>query len=123
MFKPGDVVRFHSYVAGKTKYHLCISLSGGFLFLNTYRNRSFSGDLVVPCSEIACLPPTESGKSVVSCSLIIRMDAEALNHGKATKLGVVNNSLLLDIIKYIEVSPVLSGEDKDFVLDGLGDWL
>ena len=123
MFRPGDVVKFYSFVANKQKFHLCISITGGFLFLNSYKNKSFTGDLVVPCTEILCLEPTESGKSVVSCSLIVRMDNQQLRHVRAEKIGTVNNSLLVDVIRYIENSPVLSAEDKELVLDGLGDWV
>lgn len=34
--KPGEVYQIYSTIAGKQKYHLCVALSGGFLFLNCY---------------------------------------------------------------------------------------
>jgi hypothetical protein len=51
------------------------------------------------------------------------MDNQQLRHVRAEKIGTVNNSLLVDVIRYIENSPVLSAEDKELVLDGLGDWV
>ena len=86
MFKPADVVRFHSIVANKKKYHLCLNLNGKFLLINSPKSKIFRGDFVVSCSEIDCLPPTESGKSVISCSLLISMTDAELKHLKAERL-------------------------------------
>ena len=123
MFAPGDVIKFWSDIAQKKKYHLCISLQGCFLFLNSYKGRSYAGDLLVDCSRIPCLDPTKTNKSVISCSMVVRMTEDDLRHTKAEKIGTVSTLLLREVLRFIEASPVLSSDDKDAVLDGLGDWL
>ena len=121
MFKPGDVVQFYSLGAQKQKYHLCLSLRGKFLYINSPKPRTFRGDFVVSCDEIPCLETTTSGKSVISCSMVLTLsDAELTHHG-ARKLGSVSRALLIDLIKFVEASPVLSAEDRDAILDELGD--
>jgi hypothetical protein len=123
MYSPGDVVRFHSYVAGEKKYHLCISLRGHFLFVNSPKTKTFRGDFVVPCTDIPCLDPTDSGKSIISCSVLVRMSDEELRHVEAKKLGVCAPRILRDLIKFVEQSPVLSPDEKDAIIDELGDWI
>jgi len=120
-FLAGDVIGFYSSVAGKHKFHLCLGLGGTFLFINTPKSKQFLGDLVVDCSEIPCINPTASGKSVISCSMVIRMTAAELAHCKAKKHGAVSHQLLQKLLKFVEASPVLSPEDKEAILDGIGD--
>jgi len=122
MFALGDVVEFYSYVAGKQKYHLCISLSGAFLLLNSPKAKSYAGDMVVLCSEFP-MEPTPSGKSVICCSVIVRMTVQELEHTKAKCIGNVSPDLIKRILRHVKASPVLSPDDKDFVLEELGDWL
>ena len=121
MFKPADVVRFHSIVANKKKYHLCLNLNGKFLLINSPKSKIFRGDFVVSCSEIDCLPPTESGKSVISCSLLISMTDAELKHLKAEKIGSVSFGLLRRLTMFVEGSPVLSAEDKDAIIAQMED--
>lgn len=121
MFKPGDVVGLHSEVAGKRKYHLCIHVGGGFLFLNSPKVRSYAGDLLVDCDEFPFLPATDNGKSVISCSMVLRYTARQLARGKAERLGACSKNLLMTLIREVEASEVLSDEDRDFLLDGLSD--
>jgi len=123
MFSPGDVVRFYSYVAGKAKYHLCISLRGHFLFVNSPKSKTFRGDFFVPCSDIPCLEPTDDGRSIISCSFLVKMSDEELRHVGATKLGSCAPRILRDLIKFVEQSPVLSPDEKDAIVDELGDWV
>jgi hypothetical protein len=87
MFKPADVVRFHSIIAGKEKYHLCIGMRGLFLFINSPKPRMRRGDFVVPRSALPFLEPTETGKSIISCSTIVRMTDGELRHVQAKRLG------------------------------------
>ena len=120
-FVAGDVIDFYSSVAVKHKFHLCLGFGGTFLFINTPKPKQFLGDLIVDCAEIPCLRPTPSGKSVISCSMVIRMTRAELAHCKAKKLGVVSPQLLRRLLKFVEASPVLSPEDKEAILDGIGD--
>lgn len=121
MFKPGNVVSFYSNVAGKRKYHLCLSLHGCFLFINTPKKKVFSGDFVVPCSTMPFLTATETGRSIISCSTLIRMTDAELRHLNAQCLGSISFDILRDLIRFVEESPVLSPEDKDAILDELGN--
>lgn len=123
MFSPGDVIGFWSEEAGKRKYHLCISLDGHFLFVNSPKSRTFPGDFIVPCTDFPFLPPTTTNESIISCSTVLRKSDAALNRFKAEKLGTISNSLLRRLLDFIEHSTVLSDEDKEAVLDGLGDWI
>lgn len=123
MFSPGDVVQFFSYVAGKRKYHLCISLQGSFLFLNSPKAKTFRGDYIISSENIDCLPATESGRTVVSCSLVVKMTDEELQHVQAKKLGTIAPRILRDLIKFVEASPVLSPDEKDAIIEELGDWV
>lgn len=123
MFEPGDVVRFTSVEAGKTKYHICVHLDGWFLFLNSPKQRAYRGDLVVPCSEIPFIPPTPSGDSIISCSLVMHKTATELRTAKAVRVGSISVALLRKILIFVENSPALSEEEKEKVLEGLGDWL
>jgi hypothetical protein len=120
MFKPGDVVRFYNVSAQKKKFHLCLSLRGKFLYINSPKSRSFRGDFIVSCDEFPFLTPTESGMSVISCSMILTMSDQELQHLDATKLGSVKQALLEKLIRFVEASPVLSPDDKDAILDELG---
>ena len=76
---------------------------------------------MVSCSEIDCLPPTESGKSVISCSLLISMTDAELKHLKAEKIGSVSFGLLRRLTMFVEGSPVLSAEDKDAIIAQMED--
>lgn len=121
MFAPGDIVRFYSEIAGKRKYHLCLSLHGHFLFINSPKGRIFRGDFVVPCTAIPCIPPTESGKSIISCSSLVKMTDHELKHVHAEKMASIDISILKDLLIFVEASPVLSPDEKDAIINELGE--
>lgn len=122
MFSPGDVVEFYSVVAGKNKYHVSLSLEGCFFLLNSPKIRVYPGDFIFPCSEVPFLPPTSNGDSIVSCSIVIRMTDAQLLAARARRIGSISTAVLTDLMTFVENSTVLSQEDKDAVLDGLGSW-
>lgn len=123
MFALGDVIRFYSIEAGKNKYHLCISLDGHYIFLNSPKQRIYPGDLIVPCKEFPFLPPTPSGDSVISCTIVMKKsNADLAEHG-ARKLGSVSIDLLRRVVRFVESSPVLTDEEKETFLNAAGDWL
>ena len=123
MFNPGDIVAFHSTVAGKRKYHLCISLNGHFLFLNSPKARNFPGDFIIDNAELPNLPETPTGESVVSCNMVVTITKGQLRSGHARRIGTASREQLLRLLEFIENTTVLSNEDKYKVLDGLGNWL
>lgn len=122
MFSPGDVIRFKSDEAGKTKFHLCIHADGSFLFLNSPKPKAFPGDFQIPSKEIGCLTPTPEGYSIVSCTHITKKGEKELKALKDEKIGKVEAKVLLRLIAFVEKTPVLSQEDKDEIIEGLADW-
>lgn len=121
--KPGEVFRLYSEIAGKPKYHLCISIAGGFLFINSPKPKTYAGDLVVDASHLPFLPPTPSGKSVISCSTIVSISERELHRRKATLLGVAPRSVLLKIFDVVSEAEFLSEEERELILGGLEDWV
>lgn len=123
MFKPGDVVAFYNEVAGKRKYHLCISLNGCFLFLNSPKLKMYPGDVEFDCAEFPFLPATQTGKSIVSCNTVLKFSNADLYAMKAQAVGAVKPALLRLLVAVIEESEILSDEEREAALDGLGDWI
>ncbi len=80
MFEAGDVVRFFSPTAGKTKYHLCLCVNQSgkncFLFLNS--RTGYRGDYVLDDGAVPGLPRSQTGNTVVSFSQVIKMDEREL---------------------------------------------
>lgn len=122
MFSPGDVIGFWSDTAKKHKYHLCIHQDGFFLFVNSPKQKAFPGDFNVPCDEIACLPTTPEGYSIVSCTHVVKQTDAELNRLKAKKYGRVESKVLIRLIAFVEKTPALSDEEKDTIISGLADW-
>jgi hypothetical protein len=121
MFSPGDVVLIWNDDVGKEKFHLCICPTGKFLFLNSPKKKAYPGDFNVPSAEIP-LPPTPEGYSVISCTHLIMLAPSDFKRLRAIKKGTVSNKLLLKLIAFVDKTPVLSEEEKDAILEGLGDW-
>jgi hypothetical protein len=94
VFKTGEVVRFTSDLAGKTKYHLCISMDDHFIFLNSPKSKSFVGDFEIDSSDITGLTPTPEGKSVASCSMVMQFTKKDLTDYKAKCVGSVKPVVL-----------------------------
>lgn len=123
MHIPGEVVLFWSGTAGKEKYHLCISLAGRYLYLNSPKARVYEGDLVLPCTDFPFLDPTISGESIVCCSLVLAPSAENLRSRRMETKGTVGSAVLMKIVEFVESSDVIADDERDQILDGLGDWL
>lgn len=123
MHGPGEVLLFWSDAAGKEKYHLCISLNGRYLYLNSPKVRTYAGDLELPCTDFPFLPATPSGKSVVSCALVLAPTAKDLAMKRVVVKGTVARDVLLKIVEFVEESEVIADDERDAILDGLGDWL
>lgn len=122
MFSVGDVIGFWSAEAGKTKFHLCISLDGHYLFVNSPKDRTFPGDMVVSCAEFPFLKPTPSGQSIISCTLVMKKTDDELRAVRAKKLGTVRKELLSQLIKFVMSCPVLTQDERDALIEAAGDW-
>lgn len=123
MFALGDVIRFASIEAGKTKYHLCISLDGNFLFINSPKSTSYPGDYLIPCSELPFLPPTPSGQSIISCTLVMKKTDSELRRCNAKKVGSVSLDVIRGLVKFVRSSPVLTDDEKDAFFEAAADWI
>lgn len=123
MFSPGDVVSFYSDVAGKRKYHICISLKKKYLFVNSQKKKTYKGDLIFDNSDFPFLPKTENGLSIVSCTRILSVSDAKLKKSSAKIEGSVSVDVLMKILRFVESSPAISQVDKEEITDGLGDWI
>jgi hypothetical protein len=121
LFEPGDIVGFKSFTASKHKWHLCINVSGGFLFLNSPKDRVYPGDLEIDCAAVDGVAPTETGKSIISCNAVIRMTARQLDLCGAKRVGCLRKEELMELRDHAEASRVLSIEDKRIIREGLKD--
>lgn len=121
MFQVGDIVGFKSPNAGKHKFHLCVHPDGRFLFLNTPRAKP--GEFLTPCSNVPGVAPTSSGMSAVSMTLLMTVVAGDLQKWGACKVGKMPVGTLRDLLVAVENSPLLTPEEKDAIIDGLGDYV
>jgi len=122
-YNPGDVVWFMSYEANKPKYHLCVTVSGGFIFLNKKKTRDYPDDLVVPCSDIDCIPPTESGYSTISCGQVFTLSDAELQRRRADCKGRVSGKLLARIVDFCGECDSIEPETVEKICSGLDDWI
>ena len=110
---------FRSLTAGKHKWHLCVSAGGCFLYLNSPKERAYAGDLEIDCSALAGVPPTESGKSIIACSAVVRMSERQLTICQARRVGRASVEVLRELLDHVLASRVLSREEKAIVTQGL----
>lgn len=124
MFSIGDVVSFYSEKAKKRKYHLCISVGGYFLFINSPKPyRDLLTDFKVDASDLPFLEPRPEGYSIISCSVVVVMDRAELLKSKAARLGAMPKSVMQSLFEFIETSKAIDPEVKETILDHLADWL
>lgn len=122
MFEAGDVVRFHSTLAGKEKFHLCLGQTENetvfaFLFLNS--RPGYKGDCVLDDGEIAGLPKSPTGKSVVSFSQIIRVKEDKFSVLGATKTGEIDAHLAGELAAFAKVVKSLTRQERALVVSAL----
>lgn len=123
MARPGEVWGFWSEEASKRKWHVCVSLEGCFLFLNSPKLRPFPGEFTIDNADVPFLPPTENGQSIISCSIVIRMTDDELKAAGGQCYGDVDNALLRRLLPFLQTTPTLVEEDREAVTEGLLDWL
>jgi hypothetical protein len=126
--KPSEAWAFRSPTAPrgemKWKYHLCIGCDAVFLFVSTHRHRrqDHRGVLIIPNSEVPCLPPTETGKSEISCTTIIKREFPDPKIPKKNRLCSVERRLMIDLIKFVQYSRQLTPDERDTILENLYDY-
>ena len=122
MYEAGDVIRFHSTIAGKEKFHLCLGRTEhetifAFLFLNS--GSGFKGDCVLDDGQIPGLPKSPTGKSVVSFSLLVRVRDDKLPALGATKTGAIDAHLAGELASFAKAVGSLTRQEKAFVVSAL----
>lgn len=122
MFEIGDVVRFHSTIAGKEKFHLCLGRNEhqtifAFLFLNS--GSGYKGDCVLDDGEIPGVPKSPTGKSVVSFSLLVRVREDKLPVLGATKTGAIDAHLAGELAAFAKSARSLTRQEQAFVVSAL----
>jgi hypothetical protein len=122
MYEAGDVIRFHSPIAGKEKFHLCLGRTDNetifaFLFLNS--NFGFKSDCVLDDGQIPGLPKSPTGKSVVSFSLLVRVKEDKLAIFGATKTGAIDPHLAGELAAFAKEVRSLTQQEKAFVISAL----
>lgn len=121
--KPSDIWAFKSPTAPKGemkwKYHLCIACDGVFLFVSTHRQRrqDHRGVMIIPNSEVPCLPPTETGKSEISCTTIIKREFPDPEVRPKNRRCSVSRRLMGDLLSFIENSRQLTADERDVIVE------
>jgi hypothetical protein len=122
MFEVGDIVRFYSPTAGKQKFHLCLGQRGEFpvfAFLHLNSGTGYRGDLTLDDGLVPGLPPSPTGKTVISFSIVVQMNKEQLAKFDAQKTGAIDSHLAGDLAGFAKTLTVLSHSDRAFVVAAL----
>ena len=113
-------MHFLSAQAGYPKYHICIvppagSSSGCFLFLNS--KPGYAGDLVLSDGEIPGLPESATGKTVISCSQLVRATKRQLRLFGCAKVGVLPPDAAAKLEEFAATAPTLTANERKIVTE------
>lgn len=108
-----------SPLAGYRKWHLCVNDAGWFLHLNSPKDKLRKGELEIECDELPGVPHTSSGKSIVSCTMVLRLTADKLALFQAEKDGAIGIATAAAILAHVKATPALSAVEKRPVIEGL----
>lgn len=123
MFRPGDVIKCQSDHAAYPKWHLCVSSEGHYIYLNSPKAKAYPGDFPISGAEVPFVPPHPSGQSVISCRNVMLKSRADLRNANAKLEGRVSEAVLKALLIFVDGNPVMSEEDQETILDGLGDWV
>ena len=126
--QPSEVWTFQSPTAPrgelKFKHHLCIGIGGSFLFISTHRERkrSHRGTMIIPNSDVPFLPPTETGRSEISCTTIVSRAFPDPTVPKHNPRGIVERRLMGELVRFIRASKHITDDERYAILDDLYDY-
>lgn len=123
MFRPGDVIKCDSDHAAYPKWHLCVSDDGHFIYLNSPKLKAYAGDYAILASDVPFIPAHVSGQSIISCRNVMKKSRADLMAAGATHKGRISPKILGDLLIFVDGNPVLSEDDQQIILNGLGDWV
>lgn len=123
--KPGDIILCDAptTTTNHKKYHLCVLECGEdgtaacFLFLNS--KSGWNGDCVLQNTDFPCLPPSKTGKSVVSFSNMVRYNPRKLKIYRAEKIGTIPKKTAQKLKDFAKTVPTLNKKEHLIVLNGL----
>lgn len=122
MFETGDIVSCYAASVGYSKYHLCIcspeqGSAGLFLFINS--EGGYEADFVLQNSDVPCIPKNDTGLTVISCSMLVRLSEKQLNTYKAKKIGNLDMKFISPLKDFIEKSKALTKKERQKCADSL----
>ena len=126
MFEVGDIVEIFSPIASKKKYHLCVcGLSEvgirQFFFLNS--GDGYEAEFILEDGAIEGLPISPTGKTVISCSLIVKYNQRQLSLYKARKLSTLDKTIAADLRDFVAKSPALTRKETTRVTEALSAYV
>lgn len=123
--QPGSIVRIFAPIAGKEKYHLCLSLPGDdgsaarLLFLNS--EAKFSDHYVVENARVPCIPPSRTGNSCFCFTMIVRINSLRLESMQPVEMGMIDLDLALDLRRFCDTVRSLAPSDLKLVKAALDE--
>ena len=126
MFNAGDIVHYHSAIAGKGKYHLCILVGcengvHEFLFINS--EHKYDGDCVFTDGDIPGLPESRTGQTIGGFSQIVRVKAEKMALWDPVVKGTVSTNVIEKLLEHARIVRTLNRKDREKVINALSDIL
>lgn len=120
-FDLGDILLIDAPIADHKKYHICLGQNEFIvticLFLNS--DNKFEGCITFNNEAFLMIPPSKTGKSVVSLALLPRYTEKQLAAYKAVKVGELSKDIAGEIALACATIKTLSRVDKAFVVDRL----
>ena len=120
---PGDVVAAFSPTASKRKYHLCVVEGGDvaaakLLFINS--EPKYPSDLILADGDIEGLPPSRTGKTVISFSDIVRFSERQLELFRAERVSVIAEHVIEAVCEHTRGVRTLTRVQKREILAAFG---
>jgi len=117
----GEIILVQAPMVGYRKYHLCLgpNEAGVFLFLYLNSENGFDGDAGFDCSRIPSLPPSKTGQSVVSFSMMPRFTQAQLDLYGMKPCGFIPKDVAEELVKHCSGVKTLSRPEKNFAMDAL----
>jgi hypothetical protein len=114
----GDIVLVMAPSVGYRKYHLCLGQNEAgislFLFLNS--DNGFAGDAVFDCTRFPTVPPSQTGESVVSFSMMPRFSSQQLALYGATLHGTLSQDVAAELVGHCAQVKTLTKYEKQLAL-------
>ena len=120
--RPGDIVRIYAPQADRKKYHFCVQIADSeqsalFLFMNSDPN--YADCLVVDCSRVPDIDPSQTGSTAISFSMLVRYNQRQLRIYEASVVGQVPSDVLEEMLETAQSVKSLPAKEKSIVLDCL----